>query len=94
MPINVPNKGLLDSRIGSVSTNLRDAMRAASDLFNELSTVGADQLVAIGYTTEDVNNLLATFGAIGQLANAYEGGQYAGPALPFDFLNSTAGWWG
>lgn len=94
MPINVPNKGLLDGRIGTVSINLREAMRAANDLFNELSAVGSDQLVASGYTTEDVSALLATFGAIAQLANAYEGGQYAGPALPFDFLNSTAAWWG
>lgn len=94
MAINTPNKGALDSRIGQVTTSLRDSMRAVTDLWNELSTLGSDQLVAIGYTTEDVAALAAALGAISQLATAYEGGAYAGPTLPFDFLNATAGWWG
>lgn len=93
MAINVPNKGLLDSRIGTVSVNLRESMRAVSDLFNNLTQIGPAGLEAIGYTTDDVALLASNFGAIAALATAYEGGSYSGPALPYDFLNSTAPWW-
>lgn len=94
MAINTPNKGSLDSRIGQVTVSLRDSMRAVTDLWNELSTLGSAQLVTMGYTTEDVAALASALGAISALATAYEGGAYSGPALPFDFLNATAGWWG
>lgn len=93
MPINVPNKGTLDGRIGQVSVELRESMRAVSDLYTTLTQIGATELQAIGYTADDVAALATTFGAIAALATAYQGGAYTGPALPYDFLHSTAAWW-
>jgi len=93
MSVNLPNKGQLDSRVGQVSVNLRDALEDVANLYNNLVQVGQANLTTMGYTSDDVNNLLATWGALAQLASAYEGGGYAGPALPFNFKNSTAAWW-
>jgi hypothetical protein len=93
MSINVPNKGQLDGRIGNTSVALRNAMDDIANLYLHLTELGSDVLISMGYTSDDVNALLATYGALNQLTSAYEGGGYAGPALPFNFKEATAAWW-
>lgn len=93
MSVNLPNKGNLDARIGTVSLDVRNALRECADLYQNLAELGSDQLVDLGYTSDDAANLLTVFYALSQLSSAYQGGAYAGPALPFNFMNATAGWW-
>jgi hypothetical protein len=89
-----PTLSGLNQQAGQVILNARNALQAILYFDLYLQSLGQAQLVTLGYSSDDATALLTMFTNLASVANMCNGAPYAGPALPFDFLTSTAPAWG
>jgi hypothetical protein len=94
MAINPANMGQLSQQAGQIILSSRNALQQIIYFNLYLQTIGHDGLVALGFSDTDAVDLLTVYGNLNSVAQMCNGGAYDGPALPFNFLQSTAGLWG
>lgn len=97
MPVGIqPSLAQLNQQAGQIILQARAALQQILFFNLYLQTLGQAGLTTdpLNATVEDATNLLATFLGLAAIANVCNGGAYEGPALPYNFLASTADFWG
>jgi hypothetical protein len=89
-----PTVSSINNQAGQYVLAIRDDFENIINHNSYLNELGQAGLVALGFSTNDAALLLAIFGNLSQIAAAYQGGNYAGPALPFNFESQTIPLWG
>jgi hypothetical protein len=89
-----PSQSTLNNLAGQYVLSLRNDFENAARFNDYLNNLGNPGLVALGFSSDDANLLLAIFGNIAAIATVYTGGEYTGPNLPFDFQSQTIPLWG
>ena len=68
--------------------SLRLALEACADFHLWLSAYTADDLVALGFSSDDANALLSAFADAAELGTLYNGGDLGTYTLPYNFSAS------
>jgi hypothetical protein len=89
-----PSQASINNQAGQIVLNARNALQAIIYFNLDLQDLGQDGLVALGFSADDAAAGLTMFENLAAVADMCNGGEYAGPALPFNFLESTASAWG
>jgi hypothetical protein len=95
MSIGVPpSQSSLNNQAGQYVLSLRNDFENAVNFNDYLNSLGQAGMVALGFSSEDADLMIAIFGNIASIATVYTGGNYTGPNLPFDFQAQTIPLWG
>ena len=94
MAVNPPNFGLINQQAGQIVLDARNVLQRIQFFNDYIQVLGEAGLVALGFTPEDAALLLAVYGNLDSVANVCTGQNYAGPALPFNFMAQTIPLWG
>jgi hypothetical protein len=89
-----PSQAGLNATAGNIVINARNALQQILFFNDYINNLGQAGLVALGFTTDDANLMLAVFGNMSAISNTCLGEPYTGPSLPFNFLAQTIPLWG
>lgn len=93
MAINPPNFGQINLRAGQIVLSARDSIQEILFFNDYIQEMGQAGLVALGFSSDDANLLIAVFGNLASVAEMCQGKDYTGPTLPFNFLAQTIPLW-
>lgn len=91
---NQPSVSSLNGQAGQLVLALRDGFQDALNFNVYLNNLTQAGLVALGFSANDAALMLAIFGNLASIAEVYQGGEYSGPSLPFNFEAQTIPLWG
>ena len=78
----------LNQQAGQLLLSLRQDMFQVQAYNAYIQKLGAAGLQAMGFTADEAAVLLTTFAVVDAIRAMAMGAPYAGPALPFDFLDA------
>jgi len=88
-----PTLAQVNNQATQIVLNARNSLQSLLYFDMYLQTIGQDGLVALGMSADDATTLLTVYANLAAVANMCNGGAYNGPALPYNFLTSTAELW-
>lgn len=83
----------INNQATAIILNARNALQQIIFFNMYLQSLNSAGLVALGFTTTDAANLLTMFEDLASVAAMCNGGDYAGPTLPYNFLEATVPAW-
>lgn len=88
-----PTQTSINNQATTVILNARNALQQIIFFNMYLQSLGSAGLTALGFDATDAANLLAMFGDLASVAAMCNGSDYAGPTLPYNFLEATVPTW-
>lgn len=88
-----PTQSSINNQATSIILNARNALQQIIFFNMYLQSLGADGLTGLGFATTDASSLLEIFEDLAAVAAMCNGSAYAGPTLPYNFLEATVPTW-
>lgn len=93
MSVNPPNLGFINQQAGQIALDTRANILKITWFNQYLQNLGHDNLVLLGFSSEDATQLLTVYSNMASVAKMCMGQAYTGPTLPFDFVAQTVPFW-
>lgn len=84
-----PTSASLNGIAGNLAVTLRNTCASIISYNAYIQWLGRAGLTALGFSGTEADSLLAIFAKLSAYAVAYQGGAYAGPAFPHNFVSDT-----
>lgn len=91
---NTPTQQSINQQAAQIIITLRNNILAVQQFYASLSFLDIQGLVKIGFSETDAQTLLTVFGYLNAICAMVNGGTYAGPDLPHNFVQDTVPFWG